>query len=67
MCCGFSTVAWFGAEVGLREVRVLLSDVIGAVYVPFLVCGSVSCHVDATFSRRAVRVGADVKDGERCV
>ena len=32
------------------------------------VVGSVSSwHVDAAFSRRAARVGADVKDGERCV
>ena len=66
MCCGFSIVAWFGAEVGLREVRVLLSDVIGAVYVLF-VCVVRSCHVDATFPRRAASVGAGVKDGERCV
>ena len=29
--------------------------------------GLMSCHVDATFSRRAARVGLDVKDGERCV
>ena len=29
--------------------------------------GSVSCHVGALFSRRAARVGADVKDGKRGV
>ena len=59
-----------------RGARVVVSDVIGAVYVPFVcvvracavrVVGSVSCHVDATFSRRAARVGANVKGDEGCV
>ena len=57
-----------------RGACVVVSDAIGAVYVPSVcvvgprMCSpsrSVSCHVDATFS--AARVGADVKDGERCV
>ena len=60
-----------------RGACVVVSDVVRVVYVVFVcvacacavrVVGSVSCcHVDATFSRRAARVGADVKDGERCV
>ena len=71
-----SSVARFGAEVGLREVRVSLSRMwcvlctlclcVWSAHVQRVV-GPVSCHVEATFSRRAARVGADVKDGERCV
>ena len=75
-CCSFSIVARFGVEVGLREVRVSLSRMwcvlctlclcVWSAHVQRVV-GPVSCHVEATFSRRAARVGADVKDGERCV
>jgi len=59
-----------------RGACVVVSGVVRVVCVVFVcvvracavrVVGSVSCHVDAAFSRRAARVGADAKDGERCV
>ena len=59
-----------------RVACVVVSGLVRVVYVVFVcvvracavrVVGSVSCHVDATFSRRAASVGADAKDGERCV
>ena len=54
---------------------VVVSDVVGVLYVCVCVCGSrtwsptgsVSCHVDATFSRRAARVSAMERFRERCV